>query len=763
MVHVLVVEDSPTQAARLCAELELGGFQVSLAKSGAEALLRLEQSAFDVIASDVVMPGMTGYELCRKVKDDPRLRDIPVVLLTSLTDPLEVVNGLESGADTFIRKPYEVAQVISRLRGAVTNRRLRSEGRCQVGVRLSFLDREFEITAERQQLLDLLISTFEELVVTSREVRQREQDLEVAHAELEQQLHLVKLERQRLRAVVDAVPVPLFVTAPNGLISHASEASGPVLQTDLSTVRGRTLDEVARFVGADGERVAPKGLPHHRAVEDGVASSRGEAFDLFVTRPDGVRVPVILQASPILDESRRSAGCVTTAHPFGGLTEHDALTGLPNAATFLDRVARLSGAQHGKAGLLVVELDRFDVMQASLPAAARRAIVVDTARRLRQIFDRGTRSESPSESLLASLGGHRFGVLLTHLPDSFRVVHLAEAARRVIAASGLGPNGNMITASVGVALDEGDQPGPHLFAAASEAAANAVRLGGDRVETLGAEAAKDAMDRLQLEIDLRAAVDRDEVTLDYQPEYDLDSGELVGFEALARWRHPRLGAIAPPVFISLAEQSGMIMPLGRQLLRKACSQAKSWAGIGDCHPLTVAVNVSTTQLRPEFVQEVVAALEETSLPAASLMLEVTETAAMTDPATTMPTIGELRRRGVRFALDDFGTGYSSLTQLTRIRFDQLKLDRCFVESIHRPGVDAIIARSIITLGQALDIPLVAEGVETTEQLHVLRELGCHLGQGYLFSQPIPADQVHTFLEQARPAPTIRREDTGSPA
>jgi diguanylate cyclase (GGDEF)-like protein len=749
MVHVLVVEDSPTQAARLCADLEAGGFDVLLARSASEALRRLEDAEVDVIASDVVMPGMTGYELCRKVKDDPRLRDIPVILLTSLTDPLEVVNGLEAGADNFLRKPYEADQLIARLRTAVNNRELRRSGRLQVGVQLSFLDREFDITADRQQILDLLISTFEELVVTSRTVRQREEELEAAHAELEQQLHLVELERQRLRAVVDAVPVPLFVTAPDGLISHASEASALVLQKDLAVICGSRLDDVACFVDAEGKSVPHHALPHNRASEAGLPSRHGEAFDLFVQRPDGVRTPVVLEASPILDEFARSAGCVATAHTVGGLTEHDPLTGLPNSAAFLARAAALLEAHHGRAGLLILELDRFDVTQASLSTSARDGVLLDTARRLRPVFESTRGTESQSDCQLAYLGGHRYGVLLNNLPDSFRVVHLADSARRAISSRPMGPDEVNVTASVGIALDDGDQQGTALFAAAGAALRNAQELGGNRVETLGASAAKQAMDQLRLEIDLRAAVERDEISLHFQPEYDLMSGELIGFEALARWHHPQFGPVAPPVFISLAEQSGIIHPLGQQILRKACAAAQSWPENCSSAPLTIAVNVSAMQLRASLVHEVVGVLNETGLDPSRLMLEITETASLLDPETTVPIVEELRHIGVRFALDDFGTGYSSLTQLTKIDFDQLKLDRGFVEAIHLGGTDAIIGRSVIALGLALDIPVLAEGVETEEQAQELRRLGAPLCQGYLFSKPLPAEEVLGFLEEHR--------------
>jgi EAL domain-containing protein (putative c-di-GMP-specific phosphodiesterase class I) len=255
------------------------------------------------------------------------------------------------------------------------------------------------------------------------------------------------------------------------------------------------------------------------------------------------------------------------------------------------------------------------------------------------------------------------------------------------------------------------------------------------------------MERLQLEIDLREAVERDEITLHYQPEFDVATGELRGFEALARWHRRNHGPVAPPVFIAVAEQSELIAVLGRQLLRKACTEATSWDGLGGHGVLTVAVNVSTIQLRPAIVDDVRSVLEETGLEPSRLMLEVTETAAMSDPETKVPVIEKLKQVGVRFALDDFGTGYSSLTQLTHARFDQLKLDRSFVDSIDRPGTDAVVARSIISLARALDMPVVAEGVETQAQLDCLRELGCNLCQGYLLGKPMPGELVHGFLHE----------------
>jgi diguanylate cyclase (GGDEF)-like protein/PAS domain S-box-containing protein len=749
MRRVLAVEDSPTQAEVLRSDLEAAGFEVTVARNGAEALQRLEEDGFDIVVSDVVMPGMSGYDLCRTVKASPAMHDIPVILLTSLTDPLDVVNGLESGADNFLRKPYQPAQLVARINATSRNRELRRSGEDDTGVRLAFLEREFEIKADRPQMLDLLVSTFEELVMTSRQVRAREEELIRAHAELQKHLQAVDLERNRLQAVVDSVPVPLFVVAPEGQVSHASEASARVFGTSQEEMRGRQLDDVVRFVDAGGAPISPEALPHHRAQQVGGPVSTGAAFDVFFCHPSGKRLPVVLEASPVRDDRGEWAGSVGTAHVLGALTQHDPVTGLPNNMAYLERVAGLVSSSRGDAALLLLELDRYDVTRAALGHQGANEMLVDVARRLRHVFEPTHGTASHSECFLACLGSSRFGILLENLPGSFSVVHLAEAARRAVSESAPAREGVRLTASVGVALSDSKHDGSQLFTAASVALRRASATGGDHVELFGQEASQDAMDRLQLEIDLREAVENVGIELHYQPEVDLETGELIGFEALARWRHPRLGPIGPDVFITLAEESGLILPLGRQLFRAACVAATRWPVRPDGRPLSVAVNVSAVQLRGEIVSEVISTLEETGLAPRRLIIEVTETAAMTKPAVTLPLLEELRRHGVRVSLDDFGTGYSSMALLTRVHFDQLKLDRGFVAGIQQGGRDMIIAQSIVSLGDSLGVPVLAEGIETRKQLDLLCELGCAQGQGYLFARPMSSSAVgELFAELA---------------
>jgi len=746
MIRVLAVEDSHTQAAMLSADLEAAGFEVSLARSGPEALGLLDSESFDLIVSDVIMPGMTGYDLCRRVKDDSRTSDVPVILLTSLTDPLDVVRGLESGADNFLRKPYKSEQLTARCRAAIDNSRLRRADHADAGLKLSFHARQFDITAGRHQMLDLLISTFEELVQTSGEVRTHEDDLVRLHADLEQQLHMVDLERKRLQAVVDSVPVPLFVIAPSGQVSHASQATSVAFGTTVDQILGQDLDDVLRFVDSDGVPIPGQSLPHHAAITEGRTTRAGAAFDVFVAHPEGERMPVVLEASPIFDDRSRTAGCVATAHVIGSLTQHDPVTGLPNNAAYLDRAAKVLGSSRGGCAIMLLELDRFDVVRASLGNTASEALLGEASRRLRKIFQPSHASTSFSECFVAYLGGSQFGVILTALPQSFSVLNQAESVRRVLGESYAVAGDVRLGVSVGVAVDTQGLGGNRLFPAARAALHRARETGGDRVESLGEAASEQAMKHLQLEIDLRKAVDDGEVRLHYQPEVDLRTGELIGFEALARWQHAQLGAIPPDQFIPLAEESGVILPLGRQLLRQACAQAHSWQQVHPRRDLSLAVNISARQLREGFVEEVTSVLTSTGLEPTTLVLEVTETAAMHDPETTVAILDDLRSHGVRFSLDDFGTGYSSMSYLTRMRFDQLKLDRGFVDGMSAGGADAVVAQSIVALGQSLDIPVLAEGIERHEQADMLLRIGCEQGQGYLFSRPLTVEGAGSLLD-----------------
>ena len=746
MTSVLAVEDSPTQAERLRGDLTAAGFAVTIARDGQEALACLKTGHFDLMLTDIVMPGMDGYELCRTVKT--RSGDaLPVVLLTSLTDPLDVVKGLEAGADNFLRKPYRAEQLAERLRTTLRNRMLRDSSRVQVGVKLSFLDREFEITAERQQILDLLISTFEELVVSIRDVRARETELTRLHAEVQSQLRVTQVERNRLKAVLDFVPVPVVVMDRAGLITHVSRVGAEAFETTLEELASSTESRGGRFVDVDGNPLGVEDLPLHRAAATGEAVEMGSAFDLLLARGDGSTVPVILNAAPVFDDKGRPAGSVATAHLLGTITELDPLTGLPNRKTFGERLAAVVAASHVATAVLLLSLDDFEVASGTLVNHADgESILTTVARALSDAVDECSETDPDVMIIAASLGGGQFGFIVSGSSGEIAALRVADSLREALATVSEGTFGTTLTASIGAALAGEGAEASVLLTAAGVALRRAREAGGDRVELFDPVASREALDRLALEADLREAIARGELDLHYQPQIDLNTQEVIGFEALARWRHKDRGSIPPGVFVEVAEESGLILDLGHFVLETACEQLRLWASSGLLsEDQSISVNLSAVQLRPELVGEVIDVLERTGVEARQLMLEITETAAMKDPKTTIAIIEQLKAIGVRFSLDDFGTGYSSLAYLSRIHFDQLKLDRSFVTGMIHNDVDATIAQSVIALGHSLGVQVVAEGVEDQDQVGVLQSYGCDQAQGYLFFRPLPQQDAEKLL------------------
>ena len=753
MIRVLAVEDSPTQAEAIRNDLAFAGFDVTVVTRPREALELLRTERFDLLLSDVVMPQMDGYELCRQVKKTDAGRELPVVLLTSLSDPLDVVKGLESGADNFMRKPYQPEQLGARLRTTLHNRELRSTGRVQMGIELSFLDRTFQITAERQQILDLLISTFEELVVTTREVRAREEELTRLHGELEHQLDAAQLERNRLQAVLDAVPVPVAVVDEDGHFSHLSRMATEVFGTTVAEARQHCAGELAHFVDPEGERVRPEALPLGRALASGEDVELGSAFDLFLVQADGSQVPVEVHASPVRDERGRVVGAVAAGHLLTTVIHHDPVTRLPTRTAFANRIAMELTHTPGAVTVVLLGLDRFDSARGAAADSGGNRVLEGVAIEIRDAVAQCTDGANGNELFLAYLGGDQFGVVLSGPDADVDGLRVVDAVRSRVADWSERAIGVRVTASAGTVVSGGTDDASQLLAAAGAALRRARAAGGDRVEFFDPEASRRALEHVQLEVELCSALERGEVFLQYQPEVDLASGRLVGFEALARWQHRTLGFVPPDVFIPLAEESSLILGLGRHVLETACRQLQAWrrAGWVD-RDLVVAVNLSPRQIRPELVDEVVDVLARTAVDGRHLVLEVTESAAMEDAEKTMPVLDALRRLGVRISLDDFGTGYSSLAHLGTLQVDQLKLDRSFVSELGTDGTATTIAQTVVALGHALGVRVLAEGVEERQQADVLRMLGCDDAQGYLFSRPLDAESAGQLLRRGHGQP-----------
>ena len=423
----------------------------------------------------------------------------------------------------------------------------------------------------------------------------------------------------------------------------------------------------------------------------------------------------------------------------------DPLTGLANRAAFLnalDQALVRARKQDTQIGVCFIDLDNFKIVNDSLGHAAGDALLVEVAERLR-------RSAEPNQ-LVARLGGDEFTILLDDASSMESLTAISERIHVSIGAP-IDIEGRpvRVNASVGLALRESaqhEQTASELLRAADLALYAAKTRGKAQTAVFEWAMAVQAVDRLELEDDLQTALEREELELYYQPLVDLEDGQVVELEALARWRHPVRGPVSPAEFIPLAEETGLIVPLGRWVLNRACQQARAWR---DSHvmPLsTISVNLSGCQLEdPALIGDIRRALADNGLEPSVLKLEITESVAIADTPVIENTLHELRALGVQLAIDDFGTGNAALNYLKRFQVDTLKIDRSFVEELAADARSAAMVQGIIAFAKSLGLSVTGEGVETTEQSEALRALGCDRAQGFLFAKPLPAADIPAVL------------------
>jgi diguanylate cyclase (GGDEF)-like protein len=434
---------------------------------------------------------------------------------------------------------------------------------------------------------------------------------------------------------------------------------------------------------------------------------------------------------------------------------HDELTGLPNRMLFFDRLTVALGRakRHAPVAVLFLDLDRFKLVNDSLGHDAGDQLLVQVACRL---------SSALRESdTIARFGGDEFVVLCEDVVSADEVVGVAERLSQSLAAPIALADGEVfITTSIGIAFSEGPGQTPQALLRDADAALyRAKELGRGGYELFNEQMRARAVERLATVNALHRAIERDELLLYYQPIVELVSGSIVGMEALVRWQHHERGLVPPTEFIPLAEESGLIVELGRWVLREACRQARSWSEeLPASARLTMSVNLSARELQhPMVVEEVADALASARVDPRRLVLEITESVLMNDARATLDRLQQLRDLGVRLAIDDFGTGYSSLASLRRLPVDILKIDKSFIDGLGVDRDESAITRTVVRLAQALGLEIVAEGVERAEVAAELLALGCHLAQGYHFSRPLPASELEQLLRaQFDPTPARRR-------
>jgi diguanylate cyclase (GGDEF)-like protein/PAS domain S-box-containing protein len=432
---------------------------------------------------------------------------------------------------------------------------------------------------------------------------------------------------------------------------------------------------------------------------------------------------------------------------------HDPLTGLANRTLFADRVEHAvtrSGRRLGAVAVLFLDLDDFKRINDSHGHGVGDRLLVAVAARIAGVMRIG--------DTVARLGGDEFAVLLEDLGDPDEAQLVAQRVQEALAAPfDLEGKQAFVSASIGVALGRGTELDQTELQRNADTAMYVAKVKGKRrSEMFDPRMQRDVRDRLVLEVELRRAIDRHEFAVYYQPVWATETRRVVGVEALVRWRHPGRGILAPDEFLTVAQETGLIVPIGSFVLREACRQAVAWdrAG-GPTAGLTIAVNLSPRQLHEaDLVETVAAALSDAGLPAERLNLEITEAVLVDDSPATVELLRRLKALGLRISIDDFGTGYSSLSYLRRLPIDTLKIAKPFVDVVTNGTKDEALAQAVVALARSLQLEVIAEGIEAEAQLDLLVGMGCELGQGYLVSRPVPADQL---LAIASRAPDTQRQ------
>ncbi len=425
------------------------------------------------------------------------------------------------------------------------------------------------------------------------------------------------------------------------------------------------------------------------------------------------------------------------------LASHDGLTGLPNREMFNGLLRHAIDTAHRhqrRLAVLFIDLDRFKVINDLLGHEVGDLLLVETANRLRGALR--------ASDVVARLGGDEFVVVLEETDDAETVEHVAGNLLSVLGQPlELSGHECHTTASIGIAMYPANGRDAQTLTKNADMAMYLAKEDGKNAFRFFSKAVKaQSIERLALEAALRHALERDQLSLNYQPKVDMASGQITGVEALLRWTHPDLGAVSPMQFIPLAEEIGIIVPIGRWVLRQACAQNMAWQRRG-LRPVSMAVNLSPRQFADtHLLQDIDEALGASGMSATLLQLEVTESMVMRHVDRAIKVLDAIQSRGIRLAIDDFGTGYSSMSLMKQFPIDTIKIDRSFVRDLPDDSEDRAIAQAIIRMGKALGMTVVAEGVETVEQLAFLRHHGCDEMQGYLFSKPLPASKMAELLQ-----------------
>ena len=698
--HILIVDDDPLTRTLAGDALRESGYAVSEAEDGEAGLRAFETLRPDLVLLDVMMPGLDGFAVCRRVRAHPRRGHVPVIMLTGLDDTESIERAYESGASDFISKPINWALL---------------------RYRISYVMRAASVLDELR-----------------RSERSLSAAQEIAHmGSWEWSLEDGSMSYSRSFYQIFGEDALTFGEGTSAVLSRVYPPDRPMVEEGFAGLRkGRGYRLEYRIVRPDG---------FVRTVSE-----------MTVVLRDAKGDPMVVQGT-LQDVTER----VEAEKRIRYLAYYDDLTGLPNRACFAEMVHAAvlrAGRRSSRCAVVLLDVERFGRVNQSLgPEAGDQALQLISARLRdfqRLVFDTYALSVGdPEMPRLARLGSDEFALMVEDAPDpselETQVYRLLAAFSRPFKVAG---EELSLTARAGIAISPDHAGDSDALLKAAETALSEVRRGayGIQVVLFSETMRLAAFDRISLEGALRRAIGSNELSLNFQPKVDVRSRQIVGAEALLRWLHPSRGPVAPAEFIPLAEETGLIAPLSDWVLDAALAAIARWVAAG-VPVVPVSINLCAAQFRSgRLVDEVRTALDRHQVAAHRLEIEVTESVLMHDVELATRILSGLTELSVSTAIDDFGTGYSSLAYLQRFRLDSLKIDRSFVADLASGNGGVAIVGAIIALAKNLDIGVVAEGVDEPSQARILRERGCSLMQGHLFSPPVPEADFVSLLAAGQP-------------
>lgn len=758
---ILIVDDEPKNRSLLEVLLKPEGYLTVTANSGDEALAMVAEKPPDLILLDVMMPGMDGYDVAAKLKANPATRNVPVIMLSALDDRGSKLAGLSAGAEDFLTKPIDRAELWVRVRNLLR------------------LKEYSDFLAEHNQLLEQAVRGRNEEITERKRAETQIIRLNRLYAILSGINAAIVRIRNRQELFTEACRIAVehghFRMAWIGSVDSNGTGLSPLAWSGFDegyldkitlAIRNNEGDTLVLAVRALQEKTpvvcndidSDPQLAHWRidALQRGYRSMgvfplMGDdqpvgLFVLYASEPNFFDMEEVKLLTELTANISYALEYIKKEEKLNYLAYHDVLTGLPSRTLFHDRLAQAltSSHRHGdRLGVLFIDLDNFKNVNDSLGHHAGDILLKQVAAMFSACMREG--------DTVARLGGDEFVVILENMASEDDAWMVSQKILKFMTKP-LTIEGHelLVTCSIGIALYPKDgEDVKALLQSADGALYLAKNKGRNNAQFCTAEMNAKALERLTLENGLRQAINRQEFLLHYQPRVDLVSGEITGMEALVRWQHPVQGLLYPTKFIPVAEESGLIVPLGEWVLRTACEQNKAWQLAG-LKPVSIAVNLSACQFKQQDLVEIITRiLKETELDPSYLELELTESMVMQNVEAAIATLTQFKEIGVKLSIDDFGIGYSSLNYLKHFPISFLKIDQSFVRDITTNRDDAIIAKIIISMAHDLGLRVIAEGVETEEQKSFLCLHHCDEMQGYFFSMPIPAEEFEVLLKERR--------------